>query len=131
MTDYDGKTVSLEDFNDQILIINSWASWCPFCNKELQDFLIAEQEYQGKIKVIAINRGESLEQAKRFSDQLWVSDRLTLLLDPKDSFYQAIGGFTMPETVFVGSARKILDHKRGPVDLDEIREKIDRLLKET
>lgn len=128
LQDYNGKTVSLVDFIGKPLVINSWAAWCPFCKKELPDFVTVQKEFGDKVVIIAIDRAESLGTAKRYSDELGVTNDLVFLLDPTDSFYQSIGGFSMPETIFVDKNGNIIDHKRGPMDVNEIRQKIEKLL---
>lgn len=131
LKDYNGKIVSLSDFAGKPLLINSWAAWCPFCRKELSDFSLIQKEFGYKITIIAIDRAESLGTAKRYSDELGVTNNLVFLLDPDDSFYQSIGGFSMPETIFVDKNGNIKMHKRGPMDLNEIREKIQQLLNQS
>lgn len=128
LKDYEGKTVSLPDFHGKPLVINSWAAWCPFCVEELADFARAQEEFGDKVAVIAVDRAESLETAKSFSDKYGVTGRMTLLLDPSDSFYKSIGGFAMPETIFVNSEGNVVYHKRGPMKLDEIRRRIQEML---
>ena len=54
---------------------------------------------------------------------------MIFLLDSSDSFYRSIGGFTMPETLFVDGGGNILLHKRGPMTLDEMRQKTNELFK--
>jgi thiol-disulfide isomerase/thioredoxin len=124
LPDYSGETVSLTDFSGKNLVINSWASWCPFCGAELFDFAAAQQQFGDQVVIIAVNRAESLNVAKKFSDEVGASSNLVMLLDPNDSFYQSIGGFSMPETIFVNANGEIVFHKRGPMDLDEIRQRI-------
>ncbi|MBI3335442.1 MAG: TlpA family protein disulfide reductase, partial [Candidatus Portnoybacteria bacterium] len=124
LQDYDGKTVRFTDFTGKPLIINSWAAWCSFCRKELVDFAVAQKEFGASVAIVAIDRAESREVAKKYSDEIGVTDDLIFLLDPSDSFYQSIGGFSMPETIFVDKNSNIVDHKRGPMDLNEIRGKI-------
>ncbi|MBI2607858.1 MAG: TlpA family protein disulfide reductase [Candidatus Doudnabacteria bacterium] len=121
--DFNGNTISLADFQGQPKIINSWAVWCPFCVEELKAFAEAKQELGDEIAIIAIDRAESLRLTKRFTDDLGVTDKLIFLLDPKDSFYRSIGGFSMPETLFVDGDNNILEHKRGPMTTSEIIEK--------
>ena len=127
LQDYDGKTVRLTDFAGKPLVINSWAAWCPFCRKELVDFAAAQKEFGDDIAIIAIDRAESRETAKKYTDELGVTN-LIFLLDPSDSFYQSIGGFSMPETIFVDRDGNIAERKRGPMEIKEIREKIQKLL---
>ncbi len=120
-TDYEGREVKLSDFRGKPAVVNAWAAWCPFCLDELPDFARLQEEFGDKIVVIAVDRGESLETAKKFSDKVGVGGRLILLLDPSDSFYKAIGGFSMPETIFVDEEGLIKYHKRGPMSLEEMR----------
>lgn len=128
LQDYSGKTVGLLDFKGKPLVVNSWAVWCPFCVKELEDFVMAQKEFGDKVIIIAIDRAEPISTAKKFTDDLGVSEDLIFLLDPADSFYQSIGGFSMPETIFVNKDGDIAHHKRGPMSLEEIRERIGKIL---
>lgn len=128
LQDYNGKTIGFSDFAGKPVIVNSWAAWCPFCKKELPDFVAIQKEFGDKVVIIAIDRSESRDVAKKYSDELEVTDDLIFLLDPSDSFYKSIGGFSMPETIFVDKNGNIVDHKRGPMDINEIRQKIIKIL---
>lgn len=127
LTDYGGNEVSLEEFRGRPLVINSWAVWCPFCVKELTDFAKLQQEFGEDIVVIAIDRQEPLAKAKGFTDELGITEQMLFLLDASDSFYKSIGGFSMPETIFVNSEGDIIVHKRGPMELDEMREHAEKI----
>lgn len=124
LRDYEGREVKLSDFRGKPVVANAWAAWCPFCVKELPDFAMLQEEFKDKIAVIAIDRAEPLETAKKFSDEVGVTGRLVFLLDPSDFFYQSIGGFSMPETIFVNREGVVVDHKRGPMELGEMRERV-------
>lgn len=126
--DFEGNTIKLADFAGTPLVINSWTTWCPFCIKELPDFVTAQENFGDAIKIIAIDRAESLKIAKEYTDNVKITDKILFLLDPSDSFYKAIGGFSMPETIFVDAEGIIRIHKRGPMELHEITEKINSLL---
>lgn len=129
-TNYNGETVRLSDIEGP-LVINTWAAWCPFCVKELADFVAVQKELghgaSDRVVFIAINRAESRETAKEFTDGLGISNDLVFLLDPEDSFYRAIGGFAMPETIFVKADGTIHLHKRGPMPVEEIRQRVNEL----
>lgn len=118
---YDGQTIRLHGFFGKPMVINIWASWCPFCFKELPDLALAQTEFLNQVIIVAVNRAEATTMAKRFTDNLGISNSLLFLLDPQDIFYKAIGGFSMPETIFVDKEGFIREHRRGPVDINEIR----------
>lgn len=127
--DYQGREVTLADFQGRPLILNAWASWCPFCIEELPAFLQVQAEFKDKVVIVAINRKEPLNIAKSFSDRVGVSpENLHLWLDLNDSFYRTIGGSSMPETLFIDSQGKVVEHKRGPMEYQIIREKAKKLL---
>jgi len=128
LVDYEGNVVSLEEFRGKPLVINSWAVWCPFCRKELADFATLQQEFGNRVTAIAIDRQEPLAKAKGFTDDLGITNDMFFLLDSSDSFYKSIGGFSMPETIFVNSAGEIVAHKRGPMELDEMREHTNKII---
>lgn len=128
LQNYEGQSITRASFVGKLMVINSWAAWCPFCKKELVDFAAVQKEFGDAVVIIAIDRAESKETAKQYSDELGVTDDLIFLLDPSDSFYQSIGGFSMPETIFVDTSGEIVIHKRGPMDIQEIREKIQQLI---
>lgn len=128
LQDYSGKTVTLGDFQGKPIVVNSWAAWCPFCRKELVDFATVQKELGDQVVIIAIDRGEPLATAKRYTDELGVTDTFIFLLDPDDTFYRNIGGFSMPETIFVDREGIVRVHKRGPMEPEEIRQNIKTIL---
>lgn len=128
LKNYEGNDIRLTDFSGKPLVVNSWAVWCPFCVKELADFALVQKEFGERVAIIAIDRAESRDAAKEFTDGIGVTDDLTFLLDPNDSFYQSIGGFSMPETLFVKADGAIHFHKRGPMTIEEIRQRTQELV---
>lgn len=128
LTDFDGAEVDSADLVGKPLVVNAWASWCPFCVNELPDFVAAQRQYGDQVVFVAIDRAESGAVAQEYVRELGLVDDLIWLLDPDDSFYAAIGGFSMPETVFVTADGQINFHKRGPMKLDEIIRRTEAIL---
>lgn len=130
LKDYAGTDVSLADFAGTPVVLNSWATWCPFCREELPDFADVAEEFAGEVVVISINRGESRQTSKEYTDAFQVTDRITFLLDPSDAFYEAVGGISMPETLFLDRDGRVRYHARGPLQKDEFRRQVELLIKE-
>lgn len=129
LADYEDNSKSLGDWSGKMLVVNSWAVWCPFCVKELPDFAALQKAFPDEITVIAIDRAESLEKVRGFTDGLGISEDMIFLMDRKDDFYKAIGGFSMPETVFIDKDGTVVFHKRGPMTFEEMKDQVEKLLK--
>lgn len=52
MTLPDGKKVSAADFDQKVLIVDFWATWCPPCRKEIPGFIELQKKYGDKGLVI-------------------------------------------------------------------------------
>ena len=128
LKDLNGVSHTLEQYKGTPLVLNSWAAWCPFCVNELKDFAEVQKDFEGRIVFIAINRAESTHIAKQYTDDLGITDDMLFLIDPTDSFYKSIGGFSMPETLIVNGDGNIVDHKHGSITKNELTNKLNNLL---
>jgi len=126
VSDEEGACRALGEFVAPLTIINVWASWCPYCVEEMPALSKVADEYP-HIPVVAVNRAETRATADAFLDTLSISDNVHIRYDATDDVYKAIGGFGMPETVFVNSMGEILFHKRGIMSLEELRDIITSL----
>ncbi len=121
-TDIEGNPIDFSEFDNQVRVINSWASWCPFCVNELPDLDTLAAEYQSdNVVVIAINRKEPAKTVRNYLGTIPALSNVIVALDPTDSFYSSVGGFTMPETIFYNQAGEVVVHKRGFMNLEEMR----------
>lgn len=128
LKDYAGNDVEFSDYRREILIVYAWASWCPYCGKELEYLSELKSRYGDELSIVAVNRAEPLVDAKDFTDKLTGMDRLVLLLDQNDSLFKEIGGYAMPETVFINSRGDIVYHQRGPIKPEEVDAKVSELM---
>lgn len=125
--DYDGAEVLLSSFRREVLVAYTWASWCTYCAAELENLASLKRSYGDDVQIVAINRAESALVARDYTQKLAV-DGLVLLIDTTDSFFKEIGGYAMPETVFIDSRGTVIFHQRGPMRIEEVRRKIEELL---
>lgn len=129
-TDLQGNHVDLAEYEGQVRVVNSWASWCPFCVQELPDLNTVAAEFADQdVVVLAINRGESSEKVKNYLRTITAPvEDIIFVQDMADQFYDAIGGFSMPETVFYTAAGEIAVHKRGFMTVEEMRRHVNTAL---
>lgn len=128
-TDMGGNQVIISDYVGSVMVVNSWASWCPFCAAELQELAAAAKDYEEEgVVVLAINRAENAATAERFIATTPGLTSVKLILDPTDKYYKSIVGYTMPETVVYDEKGNVIFHKRGPTTKTEITQYIEQAL---
>src|SRR3989338_8890897 len=66
-TDLNGVTRSLTEGRGQVVLLQFWASWCPFCRKDisLMKQLFAQHEGKG-LRIVTVSIDEDVEQLKAF-----------------------------------------------------------------
>ncbi|TSC67555.1 MAG: alkyl hydroperoxide reductase/thiol specific antioxidant/Mal allergen [Parcubacteria group bacterium Gr01-1014_66] len=128
--DFAGNIVTQETFKNRIVVVNIWASWCPFCRRELADFSRIHEEFKDHVTILAVNRGETEVVARRYASEIVPQSNIIFLLDPDDSFYKSIQGFSMPETLFVDTRGIIRAHRRGQISEDEMRRHLRALIED-
>ena len=128
-TDLLGNTVSLEKYLGKVMVVASWASWSPFSQNDLLMLSeLAEQYNSGDVVFLAINRKENKEQAMRYVSTLPTLANVVVVLDPRDHFYSAVGGYAMPELLVYNQKGEIAGHFRGVAPKEEVRTLIDQNL---
>ena len=120
-TDLEGNIVPFAQYIDTPIVLHSWSTWCIFCTREIPDLAEVQTKFADRVHFVAINRGEGEDHITRFIQAHDPNKRLHYLLDDGDLFYTLIGGFAMPETLFIKANGEIVLHKRGPLTQDEIR----------
>lgn len=109
-----GNPVSLDTHLGKVLVVATWASWSPFSAPDLTMLnSLATQFDSNQVVFMAINRKETKEQAARFMATQPSFDNLLVVLDPRDHFYGAVGGYAMPEVVIYNERGEVVLHERG------------------
>lgn len=128
-TDIEGNPVRLEDYFGRVLVVTSWASWCPDCAQVLPGLSSLSNEYTNdEVVILAINRAEPQTTAVAYLKSIDAVDGVQLVLDPNDRFYAAIEGFSMPETLVYDKEGNVVTHLRGRIPMESVRNSIDESL---
>lgn len=117
-----GEQVSSNDFRGKIVIVNFWASWCPFCVQEMPDFEKVSKELGDKIVIVGINRGETVEKQKEFLNSLPVKITYRLLFDTSDEVAKTYNVRVMPTTYFLNENGVIAQKKLGAMTFEEMKQ---------
>lgn len=129
---YEGEQIRLSQIaNSRPLVINFWATWCPYCVKEMPDYLQIYKEYGDRVSFAFIDdvggRGETVEGAHD-----WLSSNgfaeLPAYYDNDLDASSVFGVRSLPTTVVVAADGKIVSATAGSIDPDRMRSLLDGLV---
>ncbi len=100
LSDLDGKTVSLSDFQGKPVLINFWASWCRPCWAEMPYIQQVYEEWSDRgLVVLTINWGDPSSKIKEFMRDYELS--FPVLLDTKRVVAEKYEVWSIPTTFFI------------------------------
>lgn len=109
----DGTEVKLSDYAGKAVVVSFWATWCPYCLKELPVLnAIQVSPAKNSIQVIAVNT-EERDVFRAASRALGSSISLKMVYDPGKSAQKAYGVHGIPHMAIIGKDGKIIRVYRG------------------
>ena len=100
LTDLEGRSAKLSDYQGKVVLLNIWATWCPPCRAEmpdLQTFYSAHKD-QGFV-ILAINAGDAIPDVQTFASSYQLS--FPVLLDTQVDVVKRMGIFDYPTSVLI------------------------------
>lgn len=114
--------IDYADYADRPLVINFFASWCPFCIAEMPDFEHVHRLLGEDVAFLGVSqsdaRGASIDLARE------TGITYDTAIDERGEFFRAVGGQGMPTTIFVRPGGEIADVWVGPLSADGLQERV-------
>lgn len=73
LPDLNGQQQEFSQWNDKVVLLNFWATWCPPCRREMPDFVEVYNQYKDKGFVIVGVGTDAPQKVAAFVKQLNVS----------------------------------------------------------
>lgn len=113
------------------LVINFWATWCPYCVQETPDYLDIYRDYEGRVSFAFVDctdgSRETVDKAAT-----WLADNgfgdLPAYYDTKSEAQYMYGASSLPTTVVVSAGGEVMTVSPGMIDPDLLRSALDSLL---
>ncbi len=125
LPDLDGKQRSLSEWQDKVLVLNFWATWCSPCRKEIPEFIELQKEFGEKgLQFIGI-AVEELEPAKEYSKHAGINYPVLVGQPTAINLSVPLGNMisTVPFTVIFDQQGNIIHRQLGEISRDVILEK--------
>jgi rhodanese-related sulfurtransferase/peroxiredoxin len=122
--------VRLADHRGKPVIVNFFASWCVYCNKELPGFVEVAKATTGQVDFIGVqaqDTGDGVEVAERF-DLAGAGFALAkdLGMPSSSKLWSSYGSRGMPVTAFYDSDGKLVDFAGGMLTQEELQTRIEK-----
>lgn len=122
----DGELVQIDqDFKDQAVVINLWATWCPPCVREMPLLEQAVQDWPDVV-FLAVNQGEDVQQVRQFLDKQGL-ELPNVLLDRNTAVGDAMESYVLPTTLFFHADGTLSDTHIGEFNAATLQNQLQRL----
>lgn len=114
----EGASVSLTEFEDKVVILNFWASWCGPCIEEIPSLLKLLKAFPGQIHLVAISGDSSREDIDVFLKSFpeLKSADITLIWDEDRSLMKLFNVSRLPESLVADRDLKLAKKLVGSID---------------
>ncbi len=114
-----GEQKQLQDFADEVLLVNFWATWCPPCVKELPSFARLQEKLGDRpVRVVIVSEDfGGIEVPQKFLTEKGI-EGLTLLLDNQGNGFRSLGGKGLPTTLIIDQSSNEVARLIGDFEWD-------------
>ncbi len=112
------KTISTDDYDGKVVVINVWGSWCPPCRKEGPDLQQASERTKGKAQFVGITSRDATPAAPLAFVR---SNKITYpsIFDPDGALLLTFAGevppSAIPSTLILDTEGRIAVRILGPI----------------
>ena len=112
--DFDNQQIDLKNYNNEIYILNFWATWCAPCKKEMPS--LDKLQQNKNIEIFAINLEEkNQKKIEKFFTDLNIKN-LSIFYDPDLKLVKLLTIRGLPTSVILNKDRKEIARIIGGID---------------
>ena len=116
--DNEGKEISFSDFQDKVLLVNFWATWCAPCIKEMPSLDRLKKKINKNFDVIAISVDrDGVKKVKDFFNENKITN-LGKYFDIKNLLAKEMNLIGLPTSFFINKKGDLIGYFQGDMEWD-------------
>lgn len=129
LTDLEGVTRSLSDYQGQVVLVNMWATWCPPCREEMPTLESFYQSYreQGFV-IIGLNDGDAAVDVRDFVESYGLT--FPIWLDPTYISESVFNTMNLPSSFVIDRQGQVRLQWVGMIDRAKLEEYVVPIIEE-
>ncbi|MDH3687877.1 MAG: TlpA family protein disulfide reductase [Gammaproteobacteria bacterium] len=130
LPDVEGRIHQISEWQDQIVLINFWATWCAPCREEIPLFMDAQARYHGKgLQVVGVALDDP-EAVRAFADDMGMQYPVLVGNEDTMALMYALGNEAggLPYSVLTNRRHAVKYRKLGPFTSEELMMVLHKLL---
>ena len=122
----DGKVLDTKVWQEKVLVVNFWGSWCPPCVEEMPQLEKLQWEFSNKNVLFVGIAIDSPSNVREFLKKTPVSYPIAIGGMNGSQIYKTLGNTqsALPYTVLLSPSGKVLFSKLGKISEEELRKSI-------
>ena len=116
--DDEGKEISFSDFQDKVILVNFWATWCAPCIKEMPSLDRLKKKINKNFDVIALSVDrDGVKKVKDFFNEQKITN-LGKYFDIKNSLAKEMNLIGLPTSFFINKKGDLIGYFQGDLEWD-------------
>jgi peroxiredoxin len=130
VVDTDGNEVDLSSFAGRPIVVNFWASWCPYCVQELPEFQSAFEKYGDDVVFMIVDLAdgsrETVEDGTKYIEENGYTFPVYFDSDLEAAYAYSVS--SIPLTLFINSDGTLSTKHLGVLSASELQSELDKIL---
>jgi peroxiredoxin len=115
LNDLNGNMISISDYQDKIVMINNWATWCPPCEGEMPTLSKYFSDHiDHGFMLVGIEAGDPVDEVANFVKKYDI--KFPVLLDPNNKSLAVFRNDTLPSSYVIDRNGKVIFAWTGPIN---------------
>lgn len=103
------------------VVVNMWATWCPYCVDEMPDFQVLYEKYGEKVQFVMLNACDSSHEVAAAREYIGQNDfTFPVYFDAEYQVNKLLDVVGYPTTAIISPTGEILLNRPGRIDFDSM-----------